>query len=135
MKSFIRMMLVVLAVALGGAAASPAWAQETYGPASRKVGTTTAPTTNEDFGADTNPLAILGRVGETIEGSRAGGTGAAPATGATKSGLSSSINILVVLAMTVSDKARDVAVLMAMGARRSQVTVLKVGVISFEHER
>jgi lipoprotein-releasing system permease protein len=31
------------------------------------------------------------------------------------------LNILVVLAMTVSDKARDVAVLMAMGARRSQV--------------
>ncbi len=31
------------------------------------------------------------------------------------------LNILVVLAMTVSDKARDIAVLMAMGARREQV--------------
>jgi lipoprotein-releasing system permease protein len=31
------------------------------------------------------------------------------------------LNILVVLAMTVSDRARDVAVLMAMGARRKQV--------------
>ena len=31
------------------------------------------------------------------------------------------LNILVVLAMTVTDKARDVAVLMAMGARRGQV--------------
>jgi len=31
------------------------------------------------------------------------------------------LNILVVLAMTVSDKARDIAVLMAMGARRQQV--------------
>ena len=31
------------------------------------------------------------------------------------------LNILVVLAMTVTDKARDVAVLMAMGARRSQI--------------
>lgn len=31
------------------------------------------------------------------------------------------LNILVVLAMTVSDKARDIAVLMAMGARRDQI--------------
>lgn len=31
------------------------------------------------------------------------------------------LNILVVLAMTVTDKARDIAVLMAMGARREQV--------------
>ena len=31
------------------------------------------------------------------------------------------LNILVVLAMTVSDRARDIAVLMAMGARREQV--------------
>jgi len=31
------------------------------------------------------------------------------------------LNVLVVLAMTVSDKARDIAVLMAMGARREQV--------------
>jgi len=31
------------------------------------------------------------------------------------------LNILVVLAMSVSDKARDIAVLMAMGARREQV--------------
>ncbi len=31
------------------------------------------------------------------------------------------LNILVVLAMTVSDRARDIAVLMAMGARRKQV--------------
>jgi len=31
------------------------------------------------------------------------------------------LNILVVLAMTVSDKARDIAVLMAMGARREQI--------------
>ncbi len=31
------------------------------------------------------------------------------------------LNILVVLAMTVSDRARDIAVLMAMGARRDQV--------------
>jgi len=31
------------------------------------------------------------------------------------------LNILVVLAMTVSDKARDIAVLMALGARREQV--------------
>jgi lipoprotein-releasing system permease protein len=31
------------------------------------------------------------------------------------------LNILVVLAMTVTDKARDMAVLMAMGARREQV--------------
>ncbi len=31
------------------------------------------------------------------------------------------LNILVVLAMTVTDKARDIAVLMAMGARRAQV--------------
>ena len=31
------------------------------------------------------------------------------------------LNILVVLSMTVTDKARDVAVLMAMGARRNQV--------------
>src|SRR3989442_6003287 len=31
------------------------------------------------------------------------------------------LNILVVLAMTVSDKARDIAVLMAMAARREQV--------------
>ncbi len=31
------------------------------------------------------------------------------------------LNILVVLAMTVTDKARDIAVLMAMGARRKQV--------------
>ncbi len=31
------------------------------------------------------------------------------------------LNVLVVLAMTVTDKARDVAVLMAMGARRAQV--------------
>jgi lipoprotein-releasing system permease protein len=31
------------------------------------------------------------------------------------------LNILVVLAMTVTDKARDIAVLMAMGARRDQV--------------
>ena len=31
------------------------------------------------------------------------------------------LNILVVLAMTVSDRARDIAVLMAMGARRSQI--------------
>jgi lipoprotein-releasing system permease protein len=31
------------------------------------------------------------------------------------------LNILVVLAMTVTDKARDVAVLLAMGARRAQV--------------
>ena len=31
------------------------------------------------------------------------------------------LNILVVLAMTVSDRARDIAVLMAMGARRQQI--------------
>jgi lipoprotein-releasing system permease protein len=31
------------------------------------------------------------------------------------------LNILVVLAMTVTDKARDIAVLMAMGARREQI--------------
>jgi lipoprotein-releasing system permease protein len=31
------------------------------------------------------------------------------------------LNILVVLAMTVTEKARDIAVLMAMGARRDQV--------------
>ncbi len=31
------------------------------------------------------------------------------------------LNILVVLAMTVSDRARDIAVLMAMGARRGQI--------------
>jgi lipoprotein-releasing system permease protein len=31
------------------------------------------------------------------------------------------LNILVVLAMTVSDRARDIAVLMAMGARRDQI--------------
>ena len=31
------------------------------------------------------------------------------------------LNILVVLAMTVSDRAHDVAVLMAMGARREQI--------------
>jgi lipoprotein-releasing system permease protein len=31
------------------------------------------------------------------------------------------LNVLVVLSMTVTDKARDVAVLMAMGARREQV--------------
>ncbi len=31
------------------------------------------------------------------------------------------LNILVVLAMTVSDRARDIAILMAMGARRDQV--------------
>ena len=31
------------------------------------------------------------------------------------------LNILVVLSMTVTDKARDIAVLMAMGARREQV--------------
>lgn len=31
------------------------------------------------------------------------------------------LNILVVLTMTVSDRARDIAVLMAMGARRSQI--------------
>jgi lipoprotein-releasing system permease protein len=31
------------------------------------------------------------------------------------------LNILVVLTMTVTDRARDIAVLMAMGARRQQV--------------
>ena len=31
------------------------------------------------------------------------------------------LNILVVLTMTVTDRARDIAVLMAMGARRSQI--------------
>ena len=31
------------------------------------------------------------------------------------------LNILVVLAMTVSDRAHDIAVLMAMGARREQI--------------
>jgi lipoprotein-releasing system permease protein len=31
------------------------------------------------------------------------------------------LNILVVLTMTVADRARDIAVLMAMGARRSQI--------------
>ena len=31
------------------------------------------------------------------------------------------LNILVVLSMTVTDKARDIAVLMSMGARREQV--------------
>ncbi len=31
------------------------------------------------------------------------------------------LNILVVLTMTVTDRARDVAVLMAMGARRKQI--------------
>lgn len=36
------------------------------------------------------------------------------------------LNILVVLAMTVTDKARDVAVLMAMGARRAQVRTIFV---------
>lgn len=36
------------------------------------------------------------------------------------------LNILVVLAMTVTDKARDVAVLMAMGARRKQVRTIFV---------
>ena len=36
------------------------------------------------------------------------------------------LNILVVLAMTVADKSRDIAVLMAMGARREQVRVIFV---------
>lgn len=36
------------------------------------------------------------------------------------------LNILVVLAMTVADKARDIAVLMAMGARREQVRAIFV---------
>jgi lipoprotein-releasing system permease protein len=36
------------------------------------------------------------------------------------------LNILVVLAMTVAHKARDIAVLMAMGARREQVRVIFV---------
>jgi lipoprotein-releasing system permease protein len=36
------------------------------------------------------------------------------------------LNILVVLAMTVSDRARDIAVLMAMGARRQQIRRLFV---------
>jgi len=34
------------------------------------------------------------------------------------------LNILVVLSMTVTDKARDVAVLMSMGARRGQVRTI-----------
>ena len=36
------------------------------------------------------------------------------------------LNILVVLAMTVADKARDIAVLMAMGARREQIRAIFV---------
>ena len=36
------------------------------------------------------------------------------------------LNILVVLAMTVADKSRDIAVLMAMGARREQVRAIFV---------
>ncbi len=36
------------------------------------------------------------------------------------------LNILVVLAMTVTEKARDIAVLMAMGARRAQVRTIFV---------
>ena len=31
------------------------------------------------------------------------------------------LNILVVMTMTVTDKARDIAVLVAMGARRAQI--------------
>ncbi|HMN40346.1 MAG TPA: flagellar type III secretion system pore protein FliP [Phycisphaerales bacterium] len=91
MRILSRVLMVVVAVVVGMVA--PALGQETYGPAARA---TTAPTTNEDFGADTNPLAILGRVGETIEGSRGGGAGGGGG-GAAKGGLSSSINILVVL--------------------------------------
>jgi lipoprotein-releasing system permease protein len=34
------------------------------------------------------------------------------------------LNILVVLAMTVTDKARDIAVLMSMGARREQIRTI-----------
>jgi len=34
------------------------------------------------------------------------------------------LNILVVLSMTVTDKARDVAVLMSMGARRAQIRTI-----------
>lgn len=37
------------------------------------------------------------------------------------------LNVLVVLAMTVTDKARDIAVLMAMGARREQVRRIFLG--------
>ena len=34
------------------------------------------------------------------------------------------LNILVVLTMTVTDRARDIAVLMAMGARRAQIRTI-----------
>jgi flagellar biosynthetic protein FliP len=87
MKLILRLIVLSIAALL----AAPAMAQETYGPPTRSPGVTTG-TTTEDFGADTNPLAIMARVGDTLEASRSGSSSGTP-----RSGLSSSINILVVL--------------------------------------
>lgn len=85
----------LVALVLGLLACSSARAQETYGPLPRE--TPAASSTASVVGDDLNPLEIISDVGTTLTGGRSADGAPASGRAGDRTGLSTSINILVVL--------------------------------------